>query len=203
MDMARRGDIVVGSRGARPDDDHGNLMLLSGILITVAFIVTALTLAQVSSLERQAAAEAPATLSSEWRFLHERIPANINVSIASDTKNETFLNVTFPAIAETFRSVEAEKGYDIVLRLANDTLSIHPVESDLRGASGNYSAWSVDGRVHYTQAYDGRADGLLWNMACPDTSILGGCVTGVLVYVHLSDGASSIDEAILVPANNG
>lgn len=185
----------------RPQEDGANLMLLSGILITVAFIVTALTLAQVSSLERQAAADTHAVLSNEWRFLHERIPANVNVSIASDTKNDTFLNITFPAIAETFRSVEAGKGYDIELRLANSSRPASVTTEPSLVTAGKYAAYSVDGRVRYNQTYDGVPDGILWG-ACPD-GMPGGCAVGVLVYVHLSDGASTIEESILVPTNNG
>jgi hypothetical protein len=178
-------------------------MLLSGILMTIAFIVTALTLAQVSSLERQAAAETPDTLATEWRFLHDRIPDNLNVSIASDTNNDTFANVTFPAISETFRSVEAAKGYDITMRLAGSNVPTHPSELDLVHSDGKYYGNSTDGRIQYDGIpYDGKDDGLLWQGPCPDGTIPG-CVVGVLVYVHLSDGLSTLEETILVPTNHG
>ena len=202
MGQPRRSRIRVFASSRRPrSEDSANLMLLSGILITTAFIVTALTLAQVSSLERQAAAETPAIMSSEWRFMHERVPANVNSSMGAETGNATFFNVTFPAIAETFRSVEAGKGYDIAIRLAGSTLPpAIIVESDLLDTSGfNYAAYSIDGKVHYSQPYDGVSDGLIWG-ACHDGRT-GGCAIGVLVHVHLTDGASTVEETILVPTN--
>jgi hypothetical protein len=207
------GLIASSPRRRIASDDDGNLMLLAGILITIAFILTALTLAQVASLERAAAAEPTSSIATEWRFLHDRIPNNVNVSIASDTRNDTFLNVTFPAIAETFRSVEASKGYDVELRLGGNGTSVFANErSFTTGLQGAFKdpTYSVDGRVNYGKLqmapYNGAAlpwdnvgDGLIWG-ACPDGTS-GGCAIGVVVYVHLSDGASTIEETMVVPAN--
>ena len=185
-------------------------MLLAGIIITIAFILTALTLQQVGALERQAAAEPPLTLAAEWRFMHDRVASNVAVSVDEGTSNDTFVNNTFPAIAATFRAAEAEKGYDVTLRLANSTAKVNKTEASIVDGSKKYQAWSFDGKTDYSNKnYDGTAtvgdqkdDGILHEAPCPSTNA-GYCIGGVLVYVHLSDGASSLDEVMLLPTNQG
>jgi hypothetical protein len=186
-------------------------MLVSGIVITIAFLVTALTLSQVASIQRQAASDKPTSLADEWRFLHDRLETNLKTAVSPDTTNDTFLNTTFPAVAATFRNIEAEKGYDLVLRVAGNTttgrgtFNLSENETGLSNGGGfyQYSAWSFDGTVHFTWAADGKDDGLIWDPTCLDATASGGCIQGVLVAMHLSDATTSIDEVVLLPVNTG
>lgn len=198
---------LVAPRRARRSlkgDDGGQLMLLAGIVITIAFLLTSLTLSQVSQLERQAAAEKPATLTGEWRFLHERLAANLESAVPPDLTAQTFKGTTFPIIAATFRNIEAEKGYDTVLRLADANTKYNKSEQLLLDASGTrYSAVSSDGSFTFDLPFDGVYDGVIYDPTCPDTEYVGGCIVGVLVFVHLTDSTSTMSEVILFAVNTG
>lgn len=195
----------------RRTDDGAQLMLVSGIVITIAFLLTALTLTQVASIERQSAADKPTSLGAEWRFLHDRLKTNLQTAVTVDTTNDTLNNTTFPAITATFRNIEAEKGYDLVLRIAGNQSGsgfYNKTEWQITtlgmGAGSSYANWSYDGGVHYTWPVDGVNDGLIWNKPCLDASApAAGCIQGVLVSLHLSDSTTSLDEVILVPVNTG
>lgn len=184
-------------------DDSGQLMLLAGIVITLAFLLTALTLSQVSSLEREAAAEKSAPLSSEWRFLHERLAVNLESAVTPDLKLQTFKTTTFPIIANTFRSIEAEKGFDTVIRLADDPTAFNKTEASASIQSGGvYNAWSSDGSFRFTApADDDDGDGVIWYEDCPDDSAPNGCIVGVLVFIHITDSTSTMSEVVLFAVN--
>jgi hypothetical protein len=175
-------------------------MLLAGIVITIAFLLTSLTLSQVSSLERQAAAEKATPLAAEWRFLHDRLQTNLESAVPPDLSLSSFKSTTFPIIASTFRNIEAEKGYDATLRLADSLSRYNKSETSLvSGAS--YSAWAADGSYRFTGAYDGTSDGVLWYATCPDTTHVGGCIVGVLMFVEMTDATGTMSEVILFPVN--
>lgn len=178
-------------------------MLIAGIVVTIAFLLTALTLTQVSSLQREAAAEKPTPLSAEWRFLRDRLATNLQAAVTADMNNVTFNGTTFPTIAATFRNIEAEKGYDTVIRLAGHWAATNKTEDSIV-AAGAYGNWSYDGAAHYTWAYDGINDGILWQQPCPDSSApAAGCITGVMAFVHITQGQSTMEEVILFPVNQG
>jgi hypothetical protein len=187
-------------------------MLVSGIVITIAFLLTALTLSQVASIERQAAADKPTSLAAEWRFLHDRIKTNLQTAVSPDTTNDTLINTTWPAVAATFRNIEAEKGYDLVMRIAGNTttgrgtfnMSENLTGTTVAGVFTTYNAVSFDGTFTFNWAADGKDDGLLWKQHCLDQTVGDvWCVQGVLVAMHLSDATTNIDEVVLVPVNTG
>jgi hypothetical protein len=191
----------------RKNDDSGQLMLVSGIVITIAFLLTALTLSQVSAIERQSASDKPTSLTSEWRFLHDRLATNLATAVTTDSTNASFLGSTWPAVAATFRNIEAEKGYDLVLRLAGNTtggpnfnLTENRTGVTTSGVFTSYNIKSFSGSYVMTFAADGTDDGLLWNPSCPAA---GGsrCLQGVLVAMHLSDATTSLDEVVLFAVN--
>lgn len=183
----------------RQDDDRGNLMLLSGIVLTIAFVLTALTLSQVSSIERAAAADQVSPVIAEWRFVHDRLATNLRTAVAADTKNATFNNTVFPAIAASFRNIEAEKGFDTSLRIAYGA-----ERGILNAGQTQYSAVSDDGKVTFSSPVDDQLDdGWIWLVPCPDAAgPVTGCLGGVLVDVYLSDGISSISERMLFGVNH-
>lgn len=195
-------------RGLRRDEG-GQLMLLAGIVITIAFLLTSLTLSQVASLERQAAAEKPTSLSAEWRFLHDRLQANFESAVPADLSLTTFKSTTFPTISATFRNIQAEKGYDVVIRLADSPLAYNKTEADLLDGL-TYDAWSYDGQFYFDQTLDPLrlgvnppTDGVVYYDECPDETYVGGCIVGILVFIHITDATSSMSEVVLFSVNRG
>ena len=182
-------------------------MLLSGIVITLAFLLTALTLSQVSSLERQAASEKATPLAAEWRFLRDRVATNLDSAVPADLRVDVFKSVTFPTIAATFRGIEAEKGYDAVLRLADSPTRYNLSEESILvndGAGGKkYEAWSADGSFHFTAAWDGTNDGVIHYATCPDETVVGACIAGVVVFLHMTDTSSTMSEVVVYAVNSG
>lgn len=174
-------------------------MILAGIILTLGFIITSLTLAQVSTLEREAAADRPSPLIQEWRFLHERLATNLNVSISEETSIATFKDSTLQRISATFRNVQAEKGYDTVIRLANDTFA--KSEHSELVVGGNYDAYTMAGTLVSTSPQDTDDDGLIWNDPCPISGPPSGCIVGVYLYIKLSDGSASVEETVLFRVN--
>lgn len=193
-------------KGRRMRDD-GNLMLLAGIVVTIAFVTTALTLSQVSTLERQAVTEATSSFAAEWRFIRDRLAASINASVTPDMRNQTFLSTTLPSIVATYRGVEAEKGFDVVIRPAT-TLSVYNkseaslLSPPLTGAS--YDAYTHDGqRVAWARDAD-TSDGLLWRVPCADDAApASGCISAVVLSIQMTDGTSTVAEVLLVATNTG
>lgn len=187
----------------RRPDDGGQLMMLAGIVITISFILTSLTLAQVSSLEREAAAQGSSPIVTEWRFLHDRLRTNFQTAVSVETTISTFENTTFPTIVATFRNIEAEKGYDMVLRMAGGSNFTSREHQNLTSGA-SYNAWTDDGSYQFTQAKDDDDDGILWRTPCLDTSAPAyGCIQGVYVFVRLSDGAVTMEEHMLFVVNQG
>jgi hypothetical protein len=190
-------------RGRRRDEG-GQLMLLAGIILTIAFILTSLTLSQVASLEKEAAQEAPTPIIAEWRFLRDRLASNLQTAITPDTTIETYQVTIIPTIAATFRALAAEKGYDIVLRNASGGQFAGTGNEASLISGANYAAWSSNGTVHFTHAAaedPDNADGAIWQATCPDSSGPTGCISGVLLFLRLADGASSMEESILFAVN--
>lgn len=187
-------------------------MMLAGIVLTISFILTALTLSQVASLEREAAAQGPLPIVAEWRFLHDRLGSNLKTAIAPETTNNTLKTIVLPTVQATFRSVESEKGYDLTLRLAGGAAyATAGNEEDLIDTTPTpdvYKAWTWDGGVQFTDPIDvaapasEREDGIIWQKPCPDPSgPAAGCISGVYVHVQLTDGTSTLSESILFAAN--
>lgn len=187
--------------------DEGQLMLLAGVVLTISFILTALTLSQVAALERQAAAEAPSAMVAEWRFLHQRLKTNLEIAVGPDTAISVFTGNVLPTIAATFRSVEAEKGYDLVIRAAGGgQYAANGNETQLINGTF-YDATTYDGSVTFSHAAANdpdHADGVLWDNDCelalPDAPAEG-CIVGAYLFVRLSDGSTTLEESILFAVN--
>jgi len=212
--QSERGRAVASSRGRSSvfADDSGQLMMLAGIVLTISFILTALTLSQVASLEREAAAQAPLPVINEWRFLHERLASNLNTAVGPETTIDSFQTIVLPTVQATFRSVESEKGYDLIIRLADDeTYAVAGNEADLIDVvTGRYDAWSWSGKTHFTHLATDEIDedpdhndGILWqDDTCPEPAApAAGCIGGVYLHVRLTDGTVTLSESILFATN--
>lgn len=185
--------------------DDGQLMMLAGVVLTISFILTALTLSQVSALEREAAGDAPSPMVAEWRFLHERLRTNLQTGIGPDTTLASAKQYIVPTIAATFRSVEAEKGYDLVVRRAGGDAFLGNGNEAMLIQGPNYAATTYDGSTtfnHLAAEDADHEDGLLWSASCPVEGALGsGCIVGAYLFVRLSDGETTIEESILFATN--
>ncbi|MHB8603872.1 MAG: hypothetical protein ACYDCK_01350 [Thermoplasmatota archaeon] len=102
---------------AAHDDDRGQLMMLAGIILILAFIVTALTLSQISDLEKQASQEQSSPLLNEYRAVRDKIGSTLADATGTGTDNGTFKS-TFKSIVAGLKGVEQAKGYDVVAFLA-------------------------------------------------------------------------------------
>lgn len=178
-------------------------MLLAGIIVTISFILTSLTLAQVSALERQAVNERTISLAEEWRFLHDRIGGNLEIAVSPETTNATFNDTIFPTLIATFRGIEMEKGFDTVIRLAGDKSMANRTETEILNAGNtNYDALAVDDSLTFSWPYDGVNDGIIWKQPCENAAApAAGCIQGVLVFVHVTDGINTMEEVILYAVN--
>lgn len=188
----------------RAGDDGGNLMLLAGIVVTIAFVTTALTLAQVSSLERQAASKPAVTLAGEWRFLRDRLMTSVENAVTVDTTSGVFNETTLPAVVATFRGIEAEKGFDVAIRRATTLDFFNRTEASLLNVAGTaYAVSPSNDHPTITWAKDSNQnDGILWEVPCADTAgPASGCIGAVVLSVHLSNGDSSMHEVLVVRTN--
>ncbi|HVM45093.1 MAG TPA: hypothetical protein VM582_04080, partial [Candidatus Thermoplasmatota archaeon] len=175
------------------------------------FILTALTLSQVAQLEREASGQRDSPIVAEWRFLHERLDSNLKTAVAPETSRDAFATIILPTVQATFRSVEAEKGYDLTLRLAGPAhFAQWGREANLHDGT-QYNAWSWDGKVpfsHPTSEDPVLDDGIIWRTSppssCPGAPTSGpnaGCMVGVYLNVRLTDGVNTLQESILFATN--
>ena len=185
-------------------DESGQLLMLAGIVLTISFILTALTLSQVAALEKEAAQEAPSPILGEWRFLHDRLTSNVRTAVTPETTNQSFHDAVLPALGATFRALAAEKGYDFVIRKASDgNYAGNGNEASLIVA-GKYANWSHDGAVNFAtvDADLDTADGIIWQKPCPDSSgPAAGCIGGLYLFLRLADATTTIEESVLFAVN--
>lgn len=178
--------------------------MLAGIVLTISFILTALTLAQVASLEKEAAQEASSPIIGEWRFLHDRLTSNVRTAVTAETSIQSFKDSVLPALGATFRSLAAERGYDFVLRLADDgDFAGNGNEASLI-VNGKYANWSHDGATNFSaQPSDAdTSDGVLWEQPCAYPGApLAGCISGLYLYLRLADATTTIEESVLFSVN--
>ncbi|HWG91158.1 MAG TPA: fibronectin type III domain-containing protein, partial [Candidatus Thermoplasmatota archaeon] len=177
-------------------DDGGNLLIVAGITLMLAFIVTSVTLSEVNSLESRSLQDRDNSFLNEYRFLHEKLASSLSTTVASDVDLTQFRS-EFATIEETLRILEAAKGYDVVLRIG-DTTSLSPgFKNELafvNPTTGFYEDWSFDGANNLDHIpYDGTNDGVIRQ---------GSVIVGVVVNLRLSDGVRSVTESVLFPTNS-
>ena len=180
--------------------------MLAGIVLTISFILTALTLSQVASLEKQAAQEQPSPIIGEWRFLHDRLASNVRTAVTPETTNQSFNDTVMPTLAATFRALAAEKGYDLVMRKAGGgNFSANGNEASLLpGAGLTYVGNAYDNSFDFAGVPKDpdTTDGVIWQIPCPDSSgPASGCIGGVYLFMRLADASTTVEESVLFAVN--
>lgn len=112
-------------RGA--DGEGGQLLLLAGIILVLAFVTTALTLGQVAEIEKQATNDQQSPILAEYRFIREKAGSTMRDAVTGSTDNATFI-ATFESMAETFKRMAQEKGYDLLVYRAEAGIGLNRTE---------------------------------------------------------------------------
>lgn len=182
-----------------PPGDTGQLLLLAGIILALAFLATTLTLNELSSIRADVAAEQDAPIVGEFSFVRDKINTTLGDVVLEDTTNSS-LNGTFSDMAKNIIRVENAKGYDVIVAKGRPGAPVALNESDfLDGAGTSYDGRSYDGVRNFTgQPYDGVDDGIIWYKEPSDTQ---GHVKGLVVYLYLADQRSVMEETILYALN--
>lgn len=187
-------------------DDGGQLLLLAGIVLVMAFVVTAFTLGQVADVEKEASKEQDQSFLTEYRFVHSKLPSIVSGNTGRTTDNVSF-NTTFATTIQSFRNGLASKGYDASIFVAGNASAAEKAEctwmsNPLTACAGSSGAWRSVVPSGGTQPfdarlpYDGKSDGLVW--MCGQAN---GALVGVVVQVYLSDGRHSVAETLVVALN--
>ncbi|HVL87511.1 MAG TPA: hypothetical protein VM681_05850 [Candidatus Thermoplasmatota archaeon] len=190
-------------------DERGQMMMLSGVLLVVAFVLTALTLAEIRHLEQETTKATEPGLSHEFRFLRDKVATTLRDVTGEHTTDLSFL-VAFNSTAITVREIANGKGYQLHLELAGNESVLAPkreydhytcraanVDGGRCTAStiGNYTATAYNGAAVYdARPYDGASDGIVHDSPTPT-------IRAVIVFFHMSDPANSFEEMLVIPLN--
>ncbi len=185
--------------GGREAGDGGQLLLLAGIILALAFLATTLTLNELSSIRSDVAQEQSSPIVNEFDFVRSKINSTLADLVVEDTTNSS-LNTTFSDMVDNIVRVENAKGYDALIAKGEPGQPVELNESDLlNGAGTEYDMWSFDGIRDFTgEDYDGQDDGIIWYKEPSDSS---GHIKGIVVYIYLADQATRMDETIVYALN--
>jgi hypothetical protein len=185
----------------RRGDDGGQMLLLAGFILVLAFVVTALTLTEVADLEKRVAESPGVQLTSEFRFVREKVGTTLAGALGVASDNTTFDN-TFLSMQSTFKNVEHEKGLDVAITLAGANANAPSPESSFVAAGAYDELRSWDNAIEYDGArYDGTDDGILWTKKGRCSTTATGCVSGAVIHIFLTDGVTTIRETVVYAIN--
>lgn len=102
-------------------------MIVSGILLVLAFAVTALTLSQISDLEKRVASEASTPILSEYRFLREKLGSTLKDSVTRQTTPTEFKSI-FASAQSELKALAHQAGYDLLLYRAEPSRGLDKTE---------------------------------------------------------------------------
>lgn len=180
--------------------DGGQLLLLAGIILVLMFVVTSITLSEMSSIETDVAREHRAPIADEYDFVETRLNETMNSIVSESTTNSSF-NTTLDSLVGSFEGVQNSKGYDLVVELGGATTPAPKTEDPHFIDGGQYANVSFDGRRDFTgHNYDGVNDGILWYEEADDDE---GHIKGFVAYIYLADEASRIEGTVLFAVNVG
>lgn len=210
--------------------DEGSLMIVSGILLVLAFAVTALTLSQIADLEKRVASESSTPIISEYRFLREKLGSTLADSVTRQTTTTEFGTI-FSSAQSELKALAHQGGYDLLIYLADGERALGKQEwsyTDLGhpsrysgvppagyvspnavgiGADPEYALRAYDNSFNWEQAYggdevdyDGTEDGMLRTSAC-QSEPTESCIQGAIVWFYLADQTIAIEEFIVYGLN--
>ncbi len=211
--------------GGAGREDGGNLLLLAGVILVLAFVGTAFTLQQVQDLEKQVSAEQDSAILSEYRFVRDKVGTTLNDAVSTSTNLDTFKDLV-ATVASNLKVTAGGKGYDLVVKLAADRAGLSrtewsftkpgwpdrytygdtpvPLPAPTSPTADKYVLWTTDGKVDWRggtgSGWDGADDGVVWVDACIENPAIG-CVQAAIVYLYFADSAASIEEFVAYSFN--
>lgn len=183
-------------RGAGPRrlvaDDECQLMLLGGVVLVSAFLLTIGVGVEVNGLERNAVAHSGGEFPLHaWRELRVLIENETRSTTHNSTNAEEFRAAGFPRLAELYESVLTDHN------LNGDVSLWVEGEADLHDGT-SYDAWSHDGAFQFTESYYGSDDGILQTSPCPaELGDAADCIIGVLLRFEVTEHDHDMAEPIL------
>lgn len=173
-------------------DDSGQLLTLSGVILTTAFVTMALLPMEISNLERTAATELQhEPWIDDWREIRLRLAVELPRGTSYARTADDFQDRTLPRILDTYKEA-------LAARALHGTLAIDADAETAAHDASNYDAWTLTGQ-HVEIPYDGTDDGLIWDASCqPPEDGTAGCFIGVLLRIEAGDETVNIAEIILV-----
>lgn len=188
-------------------------MMLSGVILVIAFVITALTLAEIRNIEQGVVQSQQNRIWEEYRQLRDRIASALFEATENLTVNASFLS-SFNATMKNFANIELTKGHDFYAELAANGSRLAPkteyanftclfVHGENRCASNgmwrNYTGWSYNGTTNLSAKnwpFDGRSDGIVFGNASGESAI-----RGAIVYLYLADYQSRFEETLVIALN--
>lgn len=180
----------AGRRGSA--SDGGQLLLLAGFVLVMMFVVTSITLSEISSIEAGVSRSQSAPVLDEFSFIRAQTNETMRSLVTSDTTNSSF-NDTFDGVEDSFAAVENSKGYDLVMALGGGSTIAPSTEAEDFAGGGHYDHVSFDGVRAFCEAdYDGVNDGIIW---------FDDEIKGFVAYIYLSDHESQMESTVLFATN--
>lgn len=190
-------------------EEGGQLLLLAGIILVLAFLATSMTLSGLPDVEKQAAQEQDTRILTEYRFIREKLGSTLADAVGESTNNDTFRSL-FSVTVSSLKVAASDKGYDLVIHLAsgprelgrdewgfthtgwphNYTGTAAPAEVKTtanRSTPYNYRSYENDVRLDYAEGgsyrrWDENNDGIVWVKPCDLTLAWNsGDTTGCIV----------------------
>lgn len=173
----------------RHRSDSGQLLLLAGIMLVIAFIGAALVFAEINALERRSAtASASTQLSTEYREVRERFLSVVNNAVTSTTTNDT-LEDTVSSAANSISKVEITRGFDFVAVLAGGGNLAAKSELNITNATQTgYQVFSYNG-TYIDGPYDGVNDGIIY---------FDGRIKASVLFMSMASRAARVDETVIL-----
>jgi hypothetical protein len=206
--------------------DHGQLLLVSGILIVLGFVATAFALTEVEDLQKQSALEQDTSFINEYQFLRSQLGVTLNAIAGPSTDNVSFSQAFNIAVA-SFRSSVESKGYDAIIQLGANGTGIPAQQPPIVECNFLTTNCAKSNAWQNTPAFTNKwpapsSSGAIWMVGStqalrgPNGAALSfdgtsdgiiwacgsnGAIVGTVVYFYLNDGATSVSETVLYATN--
>ena len=177
-------------RGLGPGTSEGQLLILAGIILTLAFLLTAITISEIEAEKANVVRDTQDSLRDEFSYLRREFGSTLNASLPAGATDATF-RATFNDTKATYATLESSRGFEFHASLAgNDTIAPKTEWANFTRASNTlYRATSHEGAKSFDSfAYDGASDGIIHG---------DGGIQGAIVYLLLADASASYGEVLV------